>query len=158
MLGKVFAWAKTNPFVILIAVVVLAILLFWFKDAIGGQVEKFNRWRFDKAIAAERAEIKKLQDENKTLLEAAKKAFALGEAKELERDAAYAELEKYGAAARAAVDAQKKAAEDYANDQANIAVDISLFQRCRNLCQSRAEVGYPCRPTTEDYCRVYSGR
>lgn len=158
LINSAIAWAKTNPFVILIAVVVLIILLFWFKDSIGGQIEKLNRWRHDKAIAAERAEIKKLQDENKTLLEAAKKAFALGEAKELERDAAYAELEKYGAAGRAAVEKQKEASKQYEADQAAIAVDVSLHERCRQLCASRSEVGYPCRPTTEDYCRIYSGR
>jgi hypothetical protein len=141
----------------LIGVVVL-VLLIWFKDSIGGGIEKFNRWRFDKAIAQEQAEIKKLKDENAKLLEEAKKAYALGEAKELERDAAYAELEKYGAQARAAVDAQKKAAEEYAKDQADIAIDVPLHVRCLDLCRERAELGYGCKPSAEDYCRVYSGR
>ena len=157
-MSRLINWIKTNPIVALIAVGVLIILLIWFKDAIGGQVERFNRWRFDKAIAAEKKEIDRLTNENKVLLEEAKKAFALGEAKELERDAAYAELEKYGAAARAAVDKQKQAAEDYANDQAHIAIDVSMFQRCKDLCQSRSEVGYPCKPSTEEYCKVYAGR
>lgn len=152
------AWAKKNPFVILIAVGVLIILLFWFKDSIGGQVEKLNRWRHDKAIAAERVEIEKLKNENAKLLQEAKTAYALGSAKELERDAAYAELEKYGTAARAAVEAQKKAGEEYAKEMEAINADVPLFDRCLAYCGQRSELGYPCKPSTEVYCRVYSGR
>lgn len=141
-----------------VAAVVLLIVGIWFKDAIGGQIEKVNRWRHDKAIAAEREEIQRLTDENKFLLASAKKAFAFGEAKGLEADALYVELAKYGAAAKAAAEAQKKASDEYEKEVANINVDVSLLDRCRALCSERTKVGYPCKPSAEDYCRVYTNR
>lgn len=154
------AWnfIKNNPIFILIAALVLALILWWFNDAIGGQVERFNQWRFAKAVAAKQAEIDKLSAENKRLLEEAKRSFAYGEAKELERDAAYAELEKYGAAARAAVEAQKKASQEYEAEKAAIDVDVPLYQRCVSLCAERAELGYGCKPSAELYCSRYAGR
>jgi hypothetical protein len=152
---KVFDWIKGNPLLAGIALLVLVVLLIWFSDAIGGQVERFNRWRHDKAIAAEQAEIKRLKDENAKLLQEAKTAYALGAAKELERDAAYAELEKYGAQARAAVEAQKEAAEEYAKNQADIAADVPMHVRCNDLCRARQEIGKPCPAS---YCDRYIGR
>lgn len=139
-----------------VAALVLLIVGIWFKDAIGGQVENFNRWQHDKAIAAERQEIQRLTDENAKLLQEAKTAYALGSAKELEADALYAELAKYGAGAKAAAEAQKKASEEYEKNKAAIDIDVPLFERCKNLCSERAEVGYGCRPSPEDYCRRYS--
>lgn len=139
------------------AVLVLLVYLF-LGSWVGGQVERFNQWRFDKAVAAKQAEIQKLQDENKKLIDEMKRAFALGEAKELERDAAYAELAKYGAAAREAVERQKEAAKEYEAEKIRIGIDVPLYQRCLDLCTERAEVGYPCKPTNLIYCQQYSGR
>lgn len=156
---KVIAWVKSNPLFAVVIVIAVIIVLVWFKDAIGGQVERFNRWRFDKAIAAEKAQVDKLKAENQKLLEDAKTAYALGKAKELERDALYAELEKYGTAAKDAIEKQKKAAKDYETDLKDIAVDVSLLDRCLQYCGSRLEIGYPCKPSASEYCRVrYSGR
>lgn len=158
LINSLLKWIKGNPVIALVVAVILIAALWWFKGAIGGQVERFNQWRFDKAVAAKQAEIDKLSQENKKLLEEAKRAFALGEAKELERDAAYAELERYGVKAREAVAAQQKAQAEYEADKTRINTDIPLFERCRHLCAERAEVGYPCRPSVELYCSRYAGR
>ena len=145
-------WAKVA------AIIVILLIAFWFRQKISNGFEKFNQWRFDKAVAQKQAEIDAIKKQNAQLLEEAKKAYALGEAKELERDAAYRELEKYGAAARAAVEAQKEAAKEYEADKNRIAVDVPVYQRCKDLCAERAEVGYPCKPSVESYCARYSGR
>jgi hypothetical protein len=158
LINAVLNWIKSNPLFAGIAALVLAVLLVWFKDSIGGQFERFNQWRFDKAVAAKQAEIDKISQENKRLLEEAKRAFALGEAKELERDAAYAELERYGVKAREAVAAQQKAQAEYEADKNRINADIPMFEQCRMLCSERAEVGYPCRPSVDLYCARYAGR
>lgn len=158
LINSLLKWIKGNPVIALVVAVILIAALWWFKGAIGGQVERFNQWRFDKAVAAKQAEIDKLSQENKKLLEEAKRAFALGEAKELERDAAYAELERYGVKAREAVAAQQKAQAEYEADKTRINTDIPLLERCRHLCAERAEVGYPCRPSVELYCSRYAGR
>lgn len=156
---SLWAWVKTNPIgaaaIALITIVLVVVIFVIFKDAISNQLERFNRWRFDKAVAAEQAEIKRISEENAQLREEMKKAYALGEAKELERDAAYAELEKYGAAAKAAVEAQKVAAEEYEKDKNAIAVDVPLHQRCLDLCRERAELGYGCKPNADTYCARY---
>lgn len=158
MINPILKWAKANPTLAIIAGLILVIALWWFWGAIGGQVERFNQWRFDKAVAAKQAEIDALSQENKKLLEEAKRAFAFGEAKELERDAAYSELERYGVKAREAVAAQQKAQADYEADKTRIDTDRPLFERCKDLCAGRAEVGYPCRPSVELYCSRYAGR
>ncbi len=146
LINSVINWVKSNPLFALIAVAALIFVLIWFKDSIGGQIEKVNRRLHDKAIAAEQAEIERLKDENDKLLQEAKTAFALGEAKGLEADALYAELAKYGKAAQAAAEAQKKASDEYEKELATISVDVPLLDRCRALCSERATVGYPCKP------------
>lgn len=136
-----------------VAAVVLLIVGIWFKDAIGGLLEKVNRKLHDRAIAAERLEIERLTDENNKLLNDAKTAYALGEAKTLEADALYVELAKYGKDAKAAADAQRKASDEYEASKAAIQVDVSLLQRCLDLCREREQVGYPCR---SNYCDRYA--
>jgi hypothetical protein len=151
-------WLTGNPLFIAVGLLVLAGLFFFFRDAVGGQIERFNQWRFDKAVAAKQKEIDTLSQQNKQLTDEMKRAFAFGEAKELERDAAYSELERYGVKAREAVAAQQKAQADYEADKTRIDSDRSLFDRCKDLCTERAEVGYPCRPSVELYCSRYAGR
>jgi hypothetical protein len=144
-----------------IAAIVVAVLLVvgvLGRDWLSARLEKFNQWRFQRAVAEQRAETDKVKAENVKLLAEMKQVYALGQAKELERDAAYAELAKYGEAAKKAVEAQQEAAKQYEADQSAIAVDISLFKRCHNLCASRAEVGYPCKPNPDAYCSKYAGR
>lgn len=158
MLNSIGKWLKSNPIVILILLALLVFAVLWFKDAIGGQIERFNQWRFAKAVAAKQAENDKLSETNKRLMDEIKKSYAYGEAKELERDAAYAELERYGAAARAAVEKQKEAAKQYEAEKAAIDVDATLHQRCLNLCTERAELGYSCKPSADIYCSRYAGR
>lgn len=157
-MNQLINWLKAHPIAVIVAILVLVVALLWFKDSVGGQIERFNQWRFAKAVEAKQAEIDKLSSENAKMLEEMKKAFALGEAKELERDAAYAELERYGAAARAAVEKQKEAAKQYESEKAAIDIDVSLHQRCLNLCRERAELGYDCRPSADLYCSRYAGR
>lgn len=157
-MNAIIAYIRDHPLYAVIGLIAVLMITIWFRDAIGGQVERFNRWRFDKAIATERAEITRLQAENAKLLDQTKAAFAKGEVIELQRDAAYAELARYGVQAKAAVEAQKKASEQYETDKAVIAADVPLYQRCNDLCTIRAEVGYPCKPSTATYCEQYRGR
>jgi hypothetical protein len=158
MFTKITNLIKAHPLYLMIILVLLIGMGIWFKDTLGAGLERINRWRFSRTVAAQQAEIKKIQDENTKLTDEIKKAYALGEAKELERDAAYAELAKYGAAAKAAIEAQKEAAKQYEIDKNNIALDVPLFQRCKNLCAERAELGYGCKPNADAYCQQYAGR
>ncbi len=152
------AWFKAHPLYAVLLIVALVLLGFWFKDVLGSGIEKVNRWRFSKTVAEQQVDIDKLKKENAQLTEEMKKAYALGEAKELERDAAYAELERYGAAAKAAVEAQRKASVDYESEKTSIAVDVPMHDRCLSLCAGRAEAGYPCKPSGSAFCNRYAGR
>lgn len=155
---KARVWVVEHPLYALLLAAALILVLFWFKDTLGAGIERVNQWRFSKTVAAQKVDIDKLTKENERLMGEIKKAFALGEAKELERDAAYAELEKYGAQARAAVEAQKEAAKEYESDKVGITVDIPLFDRCKKYCSDRAELGYGCKPNAVVYCERYAGR
>ena len=51
-INSVWNFIKANPILVLVAALVLVLILWWFADAISGQVERFNQWRFAKAVAA----------------------------------------------------------------------------------------------------------
>ncbi len=98
-----------------------------------------------------------LREQNVELRKSYEDSIAHGQALELQRDGLAADLEKYGQQAKDGIKKQEEATLQYEKDVAIIGIDMPAMARCERYCVSRADAGYPCKPTADAYCKLRYG-
>lgn len=147
--------------IIVIVAIVGLFFVIYFKDKLSDIYHNYRKQEFDSQMQADAKKISDLQSTNDQLRGQVKQDLASGQALQIQIDGLTSQLEQFGKAGKAAVQAQQEAQDKYAKDQQDIISSTdSPYDQCVATCTKFASysAAYACKPSVQQYCQQSTGK